>query len=132
MERSEFEAARELKLGGTYQHYKTRGLYTPLQLVSCEVITADAHLKRHLSPVTVVTFTGDGPHEDKMLSLYYSLSENRLVLSAPSDVALEGMQVLYYSQQHTRYFVRPLTEFVATIGNGSVSAPVRLRFELQK
>ena len=122
-------ATQELKLGGTYQHYKTRGLYTALQLVKFE--------NRSSGPTDMqvgeVTFTGDGPLENRLVALHLSfLPSVRLYLQDDFGVQQDQLQVLYWSKEHKRYFVRPLSEFVATVGDGSASAPLRARFELQK
>lgn len=109
----------ELKLGGTYRHYKTNGLYTALQLVKFEPYAAS--FNNHF--LSEVTFTGDGPYEDKVASLYLAFSPGVKLFLDDTNFELQRNkhQVLYWSQQHQRYFVRPLTEFVAHV---EVEAPI--------
>lgn len=117
-------SAQEVKLGGTYRHYKTKGLYTALQLVKFEPtsnfafteagehnIFSFAHFLRGLK------FTGDGPNEDTIVKLYCSVRDSRLFLEYDLRFAdaRENMQVLYWSFSAKDYFVRPLTEFAAQV-----------------
>lgn len=116
-----------LKLGGTYRHYKTRGLYTALQLVKFEDKREPLYTDRFIFDVT---FTGDGTAGDTNIQLYLSFSPSvklYLMYEARFAAQLEFQQVLYYSLEHKRFFVRPLYEFVAT-APGEKYMP---RFELQ-
>lgn len=103
--------AAQLKLGATYKHYKTKGLYVPLQFIFFA-----AELSVFYEPLMVVTFTGNGPNENENVDLVLSLRTMQLFMlprgfKKPSDDA----HVLYYSKEHQRYFVRPLQEFVARV-----------------
>ena len=105
--------ANELKLGGTYRHYKTKGLYTALQLVRFENRNAEPSDMQ----IAEVTFTGDGPLENRRVSLHLTFSPSpRLYLQDDFGIQNEALQVLYWSKEHRRYFVRPLLEFVADVG----------------
>lgn len=99
----------ELKLGATYQHYKTKGVYVPLQLVQMHGTTPDEHTMFLRS----VKFTGDGQLDGVAMELCYSIQRGVLfVLHRPLPDGVQPTQVLYYSQSAKDYFVRPLHEFV--------------------
>lgn len=79
----------ELKLGGTYRHYKTDGLYIPMQLVKN---------------------TGDGQN-DKLMVLYYSL-QAKVLFVRPLDEFVADVTV---TKGHAdgRDFITPRFKLVA-------------------
>lgn len=114
----------DLQQGGTYRHYKTQGLYTVLQLVRFDNrggYPTDATIQQ-------VTFSGDGPLKNRFVSLVLAFVPRvRLYLQDDFGTQGDALQVLYWSQEQKRYFVRPLTEFIAQV---DVDGVVRPRFAL--
>lgn len=111
--------ANELKLGATYRHYKTKGLYKTLQLVKL-LSTEHEPLDCYTQVLRPVKYTGDGLLDGQMMELCYALNGGLLFVrhkGAPLNIL-----VLYFSLEARDYFVRPLTEFVApVVGEGLVS-----------
>lgn len=110
----------KIQMGKTYRHYKTNGLYVPLQMVR---LLDPAQPDGHQVLVRTVTFTGDGPLENAQMDLVLSLATNLLFLRHKGGVG--DIQVLYWSESAKNYFARPLSEFVEVVAGGP-------RFELVK
>lgn len=106
------ESRRSLKLGGTYKHYKTKGLYKVLQLVKL-LCTSDEPLDCYTQVIRKVKYTGDGPLDGQMMELCYALNGGMLFVRYVG--AATGILVLYRSYTAKDFFVRPLHEFVATV-----------------
>lgn len=116
--------ANELKLGGTYKHYKTKGLYKALQVVKL-LNNKDEPLDCYTHVLREVKYTGDGQYDGVMMELCYALNGGTLFVRHNS--APNVMLVLYFSHSAKDYFVRPLSEFVATVS--SIHRPNETRVE---
>lgn len=108
----------DVKLGSTYRHYKTHGLYTALQLVRLMLPGQDPHLLT----VREVKYTGNGPLDGTLMFLCYSLSSGWLFVRHTDRNMAGTALVLYYSHEAKDYFVRPLSEFTKDVVSEETSA----------
>lgn len=114
----------EFKLGGTYRHYKTKGLYQALAVVQYR----PKRYREVVTEVATVKDTGDG-RNDRLVRLCLSLDTGRLFVL--NIEGAEEQMALYFSFSASALFVRPLTEFVANVAvDGKTDPRFAPRFEL--
>ncbi|TAL42397.1 MAG: hypothetical protein EPN91_08435 [Salinibacterium sp.] len=122
----------ELKLGGTYCHYKTKGLYQALAVVQNRPLRPGEQVVE----VATVKDTSDG-RNDKLMKLCHSFTTGHLFVlntgDSPTthDGSLNDLMALYYSFSANNLFVRVLTEFVGEVAvDGMTNPRFAPRFEL--